>query len=198
MKKEKINKEPLIYRFLYPGVITLFRIIFRPKLSGTENIPKDGAFILAGNHIKFLDCFTVIASTRRCLHFLAKAELFKYPITNWFFNTAGIIPVHRERKDKAALDDAIKYLEHGCAVGIFPEGKVNKTEERLLPLKFGAVKMASQTNTVVVPFSINGRYRPFRRSIDITFHKPTYIDPQNLAEENQRLYDIIYSGLREK
>ncbi|MBR4286800.1 MAG: 1-acyl-sn-glycerol-3-phosphate acyltransferase [Clostridia bacterium] len=198
MKKEKINKEPLIYRFLYPGVITLFRIIFRPKLSGTENIPKDGAFILAGNHIKFLDCFTVISSTRRCLHFLAKAELFKYPITNWFFNTAGIIPVHRERKDKAALDDAIRYLEHGCAVGIFPEGRVNKTEERLLPLKFGAVKMASQTNTVVVPFSINGRYRPFRRSIDITFHKPTYIDPEKLPEENQRLYDIIYSGLREK
>ena len=196
MKKGKINKEPLIYRFLYPGVIALFRIIFRPRFYGKENIPKDGAFVLAGNHIKFLDCFTVIASTGRCVHFLAKAELFKHPVTNWFFNTAGIIPVHRERKDKAALEDAIKYLNHGCAVGIFPEGRVNKTDTRLLPLKFGAVKMASETNTVVVPFSINGRYKPFKRSIDITFHEPTYIDPQSLAEENERLYKIIYNGLR--
>ena len=196
MKKEKIRKEPFIYRFLYPGIISLFRIIFRPDFYGKENIPKDGAFVLAGNHIKFLDCFMVIASTRRCIHFLAKAELFKYPITNWFFNTAGIIPVHRERKDKAALEDAIKYLNHGCAVGIFPEGRVNKTEERLLPLKFGAVKMASETNTIVVPFSINGSYKPFKKSIDITFHEPTYIDPRNLAEENERLYKIIYSGLR--
>ena len=198
MKKDKINKEPLIYRFLYPGVMTLFKIIFRPTYYGKEHIPKEGHFVFAGNHIKFLDCLTVIGSTKRCVHFLAKAELFKYRITNWFFNTAGIIPVHRERKDKAALDDAIKYLENGCVVGLFPEGKVNKTEERLLPFKFGAVKMASETNSIVVPFSINGRYRPFRRSIDITFHKPTYIDPQSLAEENQRLYDIIYSGLREK
>ncbi len=198
MKKEKINKEPLIYRFLYPGVIGLFRLIFRPKFYGKENIPKDGAFVLAGNHIKFLDCFMVIASTKRCVHFLAKAELFKHPITNWFFNTAGIIPVHRERKDKAALDDAVKYLNHGCAVGLFPEGRVNKTEERLLPFKFGAVKMASDTNSIVVPFSINGCYRPFKKSIDITFHEPTYIDAQNLGEENERLREIVYSGLREK
>lgn len=196
MKKEKINKEPLIYRFLYPLVIGLFRLVFRPKFYGKENIPKDGAFVLAGNHTKFLDCFMVIGSTKRCVHFLAKAELFKYAITNWFFNCAGIIPVHRERKDKAALDDAVKYLENGCAVGIFPEGKVNKTEERLLPFKFGAVKMASETNAIVVPFSINGRYKPFRRSVDITFHEPTYIDKENLEKENERLREIVYSGLR--
>jgi 1-acyl-sn-glycerol-3-phosphate acyltransferase len=196
MKKEKINKEPLIYRFLYPGVITLFKIIFRPRFYGTEKIPKDGNFVFAGNHIKFLDCFMVIASTKRCVHFLAKAELFKYRITNWFFNTAGIIPVHRERKDKAALDDALKYLRHGCVVGLFPEGRVNKTEERVLPFKFGAVKMASETNSIVVPFSINGRYRPFKKSIDITFHEPTYIDPERLPEENERLRQIVLSGLR--
>ncbi len=196
MKNEKVNKEPLLYRFLYPGVIGLFRFIFRPRFYGKENIPKDGAFLFAGNHIKFLDCLMVIASTKRCVHFLAKAELFRGRFANWFLHTAGIIPVHRERKDKAALDDAITYLENGCVVGIFPEGRVNKTDERLLPFKFGAVKMASETNAIVVPFSVNGRYRPFRKTIDITFHKPTYIDSENLSEENERLREIVFSGLR--
>ena len=56
--------------------------------------------------------------------------------------------------------------------------------------------MASETNAIVVPFSINGRYKPFRRSVDITFHEPTYIDKENLEKENERLREIVYSGLR--
>ena len=89
----------LFYTILSPIVSILFFIIFLPKVKGRENIPKKKAAILAGNHKSNLDCFMVILSTGRCVHFLAKSELMKPPL-KWFFAPFGIIPVHRGQKDK--------------------------------------------------------------------------------------------------
>ena len=76
MKKGKTIKNPILYRVLKPAAVFLFRIAYRPKIYGKENIPKSGAVVLAGNHKKFWDCFMVMAGTGRCVHFLAKSELF--------------------------------------------------------------------------------------------------------------------------
>ncbi len=195
MKNNKVVKEPILYRIIKPLAVALFRAVFRPKIYGKENILKDGAVVLAGNHRKIWDCFMVAASTNRCIHFLAKAELFGNFFTKWLFSTAGIIPVHRNRKDKAALQDAEKYLQNGCVIGIFPEGTTNKTDEPLLPFKIGAVKMASDTQSPIVPFVINGEYKPFRSSVQITFYEPVYIKSDNLTDENEQLRDIIFSNL---
>lgn len=195
MDDSRIVKEPLLYRIIKPIAVLLFRLIFRPKINGINNIPENCAAVLAGNHIKFWDCFMVMAATKRCVHFLAKSELFSNFFTKWFFTTAGIIPVHRNRKDKAALVDAEKYLENSCVIGIFPEGTTNKTNEPLLPFKIGAVKMASDTNSPIVPFVINGEYKPFKRSVEITFQEPVYINNDNLIEENEKLRELIYSNL---
>ena len=196
MNKNKINSEPLLYRVIKPLAVGLFRAVFRPKISGSENIPKKGAVVLAGNHIKFWDCFMVMASTNRCVHFLAKAELFSNFFTNWFFKTAGIIPVHRNRKDKAALEDAEKYLFNNCVIGIFPEGTTNKTAEQILPFKIGAVKMAADTKSPIIPFVIRGKYIPFRSSIEIKFNKHFFIESDDLSSENERLKDVVCSNLK--
>ncbi len=195
MKNNKVVKEPILYRIIKPLAVALFRAVFHPKIYGKENIPNDSAVVLAGNHRKIWDCFMVAASTKRCIHFLAKAELFGNFFTKWLFSTAGIIPVHRNRKDKAALQDAEKYLKNGCVIGIFPEGTTNKTDEPLLPFKIGAVKMASDTQSPIVPFVINGEYRPFKGSVQITFYEPVYIKSDNLTDENEQLRDIIFSNL---
>lgn len=195
MKKGKTIKNPILYRVLKPAAVFLFRIAYRPKIYGKENIPKSGAVVLAGNHKKFWDCFMVMAGTGRCVHFLAKSELFGNFFTKWFFTTAGIIPVHRNRKDKAALDDAEVYLNNGCVIGIFPEGTTNKTTEPLLPFKFGAVKMAGDTDSPIVPFVIKGEYRLFRRGVEITFYPSVEIDGEKLADENDKLRNLVYSKL---
>ena len=193
---DKVIKEPFLYRLLKPAAVALFRFVFRPKIYGKENIPESSAVVLAGNHIKFWDCFMVMAGTKRCVHFLAKSELFGNAFTKWFFTTAGIIPVYRNGKDKAALADAEKYLDNGCVIGIFPEGTTNKTAEPLLPFKIGAVKMASETNSPIVPFVINGSYKPFKSNVEITFQKPISLECDDLSEENQRLRDIIFNNLK--
>lgn len=186
--------EPKAYLKMRGTLNFLFKVLFRPTIEGSENIPEDGRVVLAGNHTHFMDCISVAAATKRCVHFLAKSELMKPPL-KWFFAPFGIIPVHRGQKDKAALSSAIEVLEDDKVIGIFPEGKVNEARGTLLPFKFGAVKMAQVTGSKVVPFVITGRYKFFRKSIKIKFFEPVTIS-ENLEESNQILWNIVNDGLQ--
>ena len=173
-----------------------FRFLFRPTIIGSENIPEDGRIILAGNHTHFMDCITVAASTKRVVHFLAKSELLEPPYKR-YFEPFGIIPVHRGSKDKAALSSAIEVLEDDKVIGIFPEGKVKLKSEAqytITPFKFGAVKMAHETGTRIVPFSITGKYKFFRKSIKIQFFEPVTVS-DDLEAINNELMEIVAHGI---
>lgn len=188
------KKSPVLYTVLRPPVTALFRLAVMPKINGKENIPKNDAAVLAGNHTNPCDCFMLMSATGRCIHFLAKDELFKGPL-KYFFGGAGIIPVNRRQKDKAALGKAEDYLKSGCVVGIFPEGTTNKKRETtILPFKIGAVKMAHDTNTKIVPFTIQGKYKLFSRA-QITFYPPVAVQGNDLSEENKKLEERICSLL---
>ncbi len=187
-------KEPRTYKIMRGPMNFLFRFLFRPTIEGEQNIPEDGRIVIAGNHTHFMDCISVAASTKRCVHFLAKSELMEPPL-KFFFAPFGIVPVHRETKDKAALESAIEVLEDDKAIGIFPEGKVNNETGTLLPLKFGAVKMANVTNSRIVPFIITGKYRFFRKSIKIKFYEPVTIG-DNLEEANNMLWNFLNENLQ--
>lgn len=176
----------------------LFRFLFKPTVIGAENIPENGRIVIAGNHTHFMDCILVACSTKRVVHFLAKSELLEPPLKR-FFEPFGIIPVHRGQKDKAALSSAIEVLEDDKIIGIFPEGKVKLKSEAaytINPFKFGAVKMAHQTNSKIVPFSITGKYKMFRKRIKIEFFEPVTVT-ENLEEVNNKLMDIVAHGITE-
>lgn len=195
-KKVDKSKYPLIYRVFRP-LYFVFTGIFRPRIIGKENIPKKGRVVIAGNHMFVLDPILVAISTWRCVHFLGKYEIFKYKFTNWLFASAGVIPVHRQRKDHNALVSAEEYLEADQAVALFPETTIIKPEGvQLLPFKIGAVKMAYDTKAPIVPFTINGSYIPFNGRLEIIFHEPYYIpDGADLAVENDKLRERVQSKL---
>lgn len=184
----KKNKEAVLYRILRPIVTILVKLVYRPKIVGKENIPKDGRIILAGNHTNIFDCVLLISSTKRSIHFLAKDELWK-GVKKILFSNLGLIPVNRRQKDHKALEIAYSYLKDEKMIGIFPEGTIGKNG--ILPFKMGSVKMASVTDTKIVPFAITGKYKIFSKDLKIVFGKPIKIKSDNLEEENDKLRNKI-------
>ena len=190
-------KEPILYRIVSPIIKILFNFIFKPTYIGLENIPKEGKCILVGNHTSNLDCLLLISSTKRTIHFLAKDSLIK-GFKKIVFQNMGIIPVNRKIHDKNALNSAIDILNENKVIGIFPEGTINKTDDIIMPFKIGAVKMASTTNSTLVPFTIKNKYKVFKKSVILEFYKPYKINTQNkdLTDENKHLMNIISNELR--
>ncbi len=186
-------KEPILYRMARGPLAVFLKTVYRSTVIGKENIPQDGSIILAGNHTNYFDCILIASATKRCVHYLAKDELMKPPL-NLIFKNLGIIPVNRRQKDKAALESAEAVLKEGKVIGIFPEGTINRTDDVIMPFKFGAVKMAYETNTKIVPFVITGKYKPFKKSVKVRFFEAVSVS-ENLEEANNKLMKIVYDEL---
>lgn len=187
-------KDPLLYKIVRPIGKVLFKIVYRPKVIGSEFIPKNGRIIIAGNHKNNLDCMMLLISTKRCVHFLAKDELFKGKM-GWFFKAIGLIPVNRKTKDGKALKEAIGYLENDKVIGIFPEGTHNKSNDVILPFKIGAVKMSNDADSQIVPFVIKGEYKKFRKGVRIIFFEPFKAKSNDLDKENEKFMKLISKKL---
>lgn len=184
--------EPLFYKYFARYVIKAFvKIVYNPKYIGLENIPKKGRVILAGNHTNNFDSIILIASTKRCIHFLGKHTLFK-GIKKILFRNMGVIPVNRTIKDSNCLKEARKVLNEEGVIGIFPEGTINrKKEDLILPFKIGAVKLAFDTDSYIVPFSIKGEYKAFKSGPTIIFGTPYNIGGNDLDIEKEKLENIV-------
>ena len=186
-----------LYRILRPIAVFLLKAIYRIKIVDKENIPKEGPFILVGNHKHNYDFISVISGTKRIVHFLAKKELMDNH--KWLFKKLGTITVDRSTKNKEAIISAIDLLKNGEVVAIFPEGTFNKTEYIIMPFKYGAVKIASESVVPIVPFAIIGEYKRFRKGLKIVFGKPYYIkDNKDLTKENIKLMNKIVNLLGRK
>ncbi len=191
MKRED---KPLYY-FLRNLAIFLLKILYRPKRIDKENIPLEGPIILAGNHVNAIDPVMVITSTKRLVHYMAKESLFK-GIHGWIFKKVGTIKVHRNKSNPVAVMEAEEILKHGGAVGIFPEGTRNRTNEDLLKFRHGAVSIAKKTNSKIVPFAIRGKYKLFRKGLSIKFGKPIDVSNMEIEEANDYLRGEVLKLLK--
>lgn len=177
-------KDSIFYKITRP-ILAIFIKLYRPTIIGKEFIPKEGRVILAGNHTSYLDPLLVAYGTKRCVHYFAKDSLYK-GIKKPIFKGLGIIPVNRKIKDKNSLYKGIDVLNNDLVVGIFPEGTINKTDDIVMNFKFGAVKMAYETNSKIVPFSITHKYKFLKKSVKIEYGKP-YNVSSDLKKENDIL-----------
>ena len=181
--KEEHKKGYIILKTLlkYP-----FKLWYNPKIIGATNIPNKGAIIICANHKHVMDQCPMLISTKRMVHYLAKKEYFDGKFS-WFFKMAGCISVNRSIKDKEASNHAIELLKNGYAVGLFPEGTRNRTNELLLPFKYGAVSMAQKTNATIVPVGISGDYKFRSKNLIINIGQPFKINDLSLEEANEKL-----------
>lgn len=138
------------------------RGLCRPTVTGIENIPDGGPFIVASNHLSFLDSVIIQALMPRPVAFFAKAEYFTTPglkgrVMKAFFESVGSIPVERgeQAASVAALDQLVEILESGGGIGIYPEGTRSR-DGRLYRGRTGVGWLALSTGAPVVPVGLIG------------------------------------------
>jgi 1-acyl-sn-glycerol-3-phosphate acyltransferase len=169
-----------------PGwVYELVRVVLTPFLAlfyrawalDANNVPKDGAFVLAPNHFSFLDHFFVAVYLRRKVQFMAKSQLYGNPFMDYIYRVGGVFPVRRGHHDEEAFKTAFAILRRGGCVGMYCEGGRSRSG-RLGEPKAGVGRLALQSGAPVVPVAIHGssRAREWKRlrfpKVTIQFGEP--------------------------
>jgi 1-acyl-sn-glycerol-3-phosphate acyltransferase len=152
----------VLYRFVKPLVVALMRVLFRVRGRGAEHVPLTGAVLLVANHASLLDPLLVGSTTPRPVAFLAKAELFRIPLFGGVIRRLNAQPVRRGGGDPRALRAALRVLEEGKPLLVFPEG-TRGDESMLRPPKPGAGMLAVTSGVPVVPLYIQGSGRAWPR-----------------------------------
>ena len=130
---------------------------------GMENIPNQGAFILAANHASFLDSPAIGARLFRALYFFGRKTVFKHKFLAWWLNRLNFIKLDRERgSDLGALRTVIKTLQEGYGVQLFPEG-TRSPDGKLQPGKQGVSFIACQAEVPIIPVRLFGNYHAWNR-----------------------------------
>lgn len=145
----------MLYRLGWFLSLIISRLICRVKVEGNRNVPQKGAFILASNHISDMDPFLVGTCITRKLNYMAKKELFANKFWNWMFRKWGAFPVDREKADISAIKEAIKLLNSGKGLLLFPEGGKRDGIENS-KVQDGVGFLASKTQVPVIPVFIKG------------------------------------------
>jgi 1-acyl-sn-glycerol-3-phosphate acyltransferase len=129
-----------------------FRRLYRVELSGLEHVPAEGPMILVANHESMIDPWLLGLVTPRPIRYMAKAELWKHPVTRWAIEGFGGFPVSRGLGDHGAVGRGVELLGEGAALGIFPQGTCLPYRHR--PWLRGAARLATSTGAPIVPVCI--------------------------------------------
>lgn len=116
----------MIFRLLKAGASLILSILRHWEIRGAENLPATGGVLLVANHVSYWDPVSIICAFRRQVFFMAKSELFKIPLVGYAVRSSGAFPVHRDVTDRNAVRTALRLLQAGEVVGIFPEGTRSK------------------------------------------------------------------------
>ena len=178
-----------------------YGLLWPSRVTGAENIPETGGFILCANHVHWRDClFLAVRLNKRRYTYLAKAELYKNPVARLILGDKGLggIPVSRGESDLGAIRRALKTISDGEGLGIFPQGTRSR-DNSPTPMLNGASMIAVRANVPIIPVYIDGPYRLFRH-VDVTVGKPVEIadlgrkyDSATLTEVTRRIETAIWS-----
>ncbi len=160
------------------------------RCEGVENIPKEGAVIIAPNHKSNFDPPAIGVCSPRIIHYMAKEELFRNPVFAAAIRYFGTFPVKRGTVDRAAVRQALKELKEGQPLGIFPEG-TRTHGNRIGRFHDGMASLALMTGTPILPVAVIGtEHLPkkdgplavvFGTPIPVTKGRPT---PEAMKEVN--------------
>lgn len=195
-KKEPLSK--IIQREIVRSILwVLYKIVFRVKVIGKENVPKDEPFILCGNHVEFIKVpiIEIFTTGRKKVYFMAKIELLNNAFLRWFAYLFNVIPVKRGKQDMYAMKQSLQALNQGDALGIFPEGTTNGLAKKV-KVKTGTAYMALRTGSKVLPVGIkttktNRVIVNIGKTLNYNEQKEKNPDKEKLEETTKEIMDTI-------
>lgn len=168
-------------------VLPVLRLTIGLRGYGMKHVPKRGGAIVIANHIDWFDPVLLIAVGPRPMSWMAKAEVFTYPILRWIARQTRAFPVERGKPDRAALRRAQQLLDEGRLVGVFPEGTRSRAGGLIAPFA-GASLLAIRSQSPIIPCAIVGSEalplrgfapkRPGRPRVTAVYGEPFTLDAQ--------------------
>ncbi|MDF1480144.1 lysophospholipid acyltransferase family protein [Leifsonia sp. H3M29-4] len=151
----------MIYWFFKNLIVgPIVKTVFRPWISGVENIPRTGGVILASNHLSFVDSVFLPLMIDRPIVFLAKSDYFtgrgvKGALVRLFFKSTGMLPIDRSggKASEASLNTGLRVLAGGQVLGIYPEG-TRSPDGKLYRGRTGVARMVLEGHVPVVPVAM--------------------------------------------
>ena len=190
----------IIAKFIF---LIIFKLFFRLKVTGQENIPQNGPFIIVANHSSLLDPIILGISIKPKIIFVAAAYLFEIGWLGYLLRKANSIPVQREN-DIKAIKQSLKILRQGRVLGIFPEGGIDRQKNNL-PVRAGAAYLATKAGAPIVPVRIKGADRALPRGakfirslnkIEVEIKKPIYCSRQT-HKDKEIIKRVVESYIKE-
>lgn len=186
----------MLYDILKPVALAFMRLYFRLETRGREHVPLHGPVLVIANHSSALDPPIVGGACPRRLCFLAKAQLFDIPLFGALIRSLNARPLRRDGADAGAMRTALRLLQDGAALLVFPEG-TRGPEGTLRAPKAGAAMLAVLAGAPVVPAFISGsgqalakgRRLPRPVKVRVTFGPPLVFERP--ADGRKDHYEVV-------
>ena len=193
----------MLYIIIKNFSLIIFKLIFRLKIIGSKNIPKTGSFVIVANHSSLLDGFVLISSVKPKVTFMSAAHLFKIPFVGNILRGVGAIPVQGKGSDIKLIKEAMKVLQAGGVLGIFPEGRI-VNEKDGFSAKAGAAYLAIKADVPIIPMAIKGADKalpvgakfPKLNKIEVKIGKPISCS-REIKLNKKILEDTVNSYMKE-
>jgi len=191
MPDKDFNRRGGLYRLAKFVLYVPYHMLFRIKITGRENIPREGAVVLCANHTSMHDVPLLGLISPRQVHFVAKDEFFKGWFLRRLFLGLGAIAMNREKPTIPSLKAAVTILKEERVMGIYLQGGRRKTID-VDEAKGGVALFAIKGRARIVPIHINAvsQFRLFSKII-INIGEPISLEEHYGARVNAELLDGI-------
>ncbi|MDQ1318198.1 MAG: 1-acyl-sn-glycerol-3-phosphate acyltransferase, partial [Candidatus Poribacteria bacterium] len=159
MNNKRMN---FLYHFCLIISRPLLKALFKFQIFGSENVPSTGGAMLMINHASYLDPIFIGGAVNRSINYMARATLFKPGIVDKFLRNLNAFPVHLGSTDRGAIRNALKILDEGNLLLIFPEG-TRSLDGTLGKAQDGIGFMAYRTQADVIPVYLSGTQKAWAR-----------------------------------
>ena len=178
-----------LYYFLRAGFRLFTFLVCRCRVYGLERVPESGPLLIVANHLSWYDPLLFGVALRRRVWYFTKSEMFHWPIVGKACEVTEQIPVRRGESDRVALEKGLAYLQEGRALGIFPEGTVER-KEVMIPALTGVAMLAIRSGATVLPIAHTGTRKVLR--------SPRYWFPRVTIQIGEPYIPVLPTGVPRK